>query len=402
MKQIGFTITLFILLLAGCAADTSTPSEGKAADALKIYATLYPLAYFAEQIGEEYVDVETILPPGSDPHNFEPTSKMMVDIAEADIFLFNGANLEGYAGAIEDSLANEEVYMLEAAKGISLVDHVHDHGEEGHSHDDHDHGEEGHSHDDHDHGEEGHSHDDHDHGEEGHSHDDHDHGEEGHNHDDHDHGEEGHNHDDHDHGEEGHNHDDHDHGEEGHSHDDHDHEGHAHGDEDPHVWLDPIRSIELARHIKDTLVDLKPEQEELFEANFTDLESRLTDLDEAFHAKLEGTSQHEILVTHAAYGYWEQYGIEQIAITGVSSTEEPSQKKLEEIIDRTKEAGIKTLLFEQNIEPKVAEVIQSETNVDSLQLHNLSVLTDEDINNNETYFTLMEKNLEVLEQALNY
>ena len=106
-------------------------------------------------------------------------------------------------------------------------------------------------------------------------------------------------------------------------------------------------------------------------------------------------------VTHAAYGYWEQsYGIEQIAITGVSSSQEPSQKQLERILDRVENNNIEYLLFEQNVEPKVAEVIQAETNVESLQLHNLSVLTDEDIENDETYFSLMERNLNVLTEAL--
>ena len=37
----------------------------------------------------------------------------------------------------------------------------------------------------------------------------------------------------------------------------------------------------------------------------------------------------EILVSHAAYGYWEQrYGLKQIPIAGISASDEPSQKRL--------------------------------------------------------------------------
>ncbi|MGN8644504.1 metal ABC transporter solute-binding protein, Zn/Mn family [Gracilibacillus sp. HCP3S3_G5_1] len=373
MKKIGIILFfVMIMLLVGCntseGSQTTESNEGTSEEKLKIYATLFPLAYFAEEIGGEYVDAEMIIPPGSDAHSFEPTSKMMVDIAEADMFLFNGIDMETYAGTIKDALDGEDVLMLEAADGVSLLDHAHDHGDEEHSHEeDHDHGVEEHSHDeDHDHGDEEYSHEeDHDHGDEEHSHEE-----------------------------------DHNHGDEKHSHDGHDH---AHGDKDPHVWLDPVRSIDLASNIKDALIELKPEQEEVFQENFEDLEARLTELDEVFQERLTSTENNEILVAHAAYGYWEdRYGIEQIAISGISPSQEPSQKELERIIDHTKKSGIKYLMFEQNIEPNVAQVIQSEANVESLQFHNLEVLTEEDIENEETYFTLMERNLEALTKALDY
>lgn len=191
--------------------------------------------------------------------------------------------------------------------------------------------------------------------------------------------------------------DSHSHHEENHSED----EGHHHGDYDPHIWLDPLRSIEIAENIKEALVTLQPEQADLFEDNFLRLEEQLVALDKNFHDSIEAAPVKDILVTHAAYGYWEQrYGLEQVAVAGVSPSQEPSQKQLEEIIKYVEENDKQYLLFEQNIEPKVAEVIQQETGVTSLELHNLSTLTEEDISNNETYFTLMEKNLDVLMTAL--
>ncbi|MGP4042062.1 metal ABC transporter solute-binding protein, Zn/Mn family [Gracilibacillus sp. D59] len=338
MKKVSLVILAILFLLIGCSAEEGNQSNQQESgnNTLQVYATLYSLAYFTEEIGGEFVEVETILPPGSDPHNFEPTSKMMVDIAEADMFLYNGANLETYAGTIEEALLGEDVLMLEAAEGISLVEHVHPHEEEEHSH------------------EEEHAHE-----EEEHSHEE--------------------------------------------EHGDAEEDGHEHGDADPHLWLDPVRSVELARNIKDALIELNPEQQETFETNFSDLKDRLIALDDEFHQQLEAAPNNEILVTHEAYGYWEQsYGIEQIALTGLSPSQEPSQKELERIMDHVEETNIQYLLFEQNVEPKVAEVIQAETNVESLELHNLSILTEEDIENEETYFSLMERNLDVLVKALDY
>ncbi|WP_117148865.1 MULTISPECIES: metal ABC transporter solute-binding protein, Zn/Mn family [Paraliobacillus] len=319
--NMGMFSLIALLILGGCGATETTEKNDEVAataeqtdQVLAIYTTLYPLAYFTEQIGADHVEVESILPLGADAHTYEPTSKTMIEIAEADAFIYNIAEMETYAVSIEEALEGENVIISEAAEDIQLLDYADDHEEE------HDHEEE---------------------------------------------------------------------------------EEHDHGDEDPHVWLEPIRSIELAENIKNTLVELMPGEEEEFEKNFQDLKTRLEELDRSFRDELANTARKEILVTHAAYGYWEEaYGIEQVAISGLSSSNEPSQKKLEEVIDIVNEHGIRYLLFEQNIEPKVAKVIQNETNVASLNIHNLSVLTEEDVENNEDYFTIMNKNLDTLLTAL--
>lgn len=108
-------------------------------------------------------------------------------------------------------------------------------------------------------------------------------------------------------------------------------------------------------------------------------------------------------MSHAAFGYIAgNYGLTQIPVAGLNSQSEPSQKELAEIVALAKKHQIKYILFEQNVSSKLASVIQQEIGAESLILHNLSVLTEDDIKNNEDYFTLMEKNLKTLEKALNY
>ncbi|WP_112180051.1 metal ABC transporter solute-binding protein, Zn/Mn family [Paraliobacillus zengyii] len=336
--------TLFMLvggLLVACGSEEQAESESEAVsgtdseeEKLQIYTTLYPLEYFANEIGGSYVEVTSILPAGADAHTYEPTSKTMVDIATADLFIYNGADLEAYAEKIQQALIDEDVEMVEAAEGLDLLNYEHEHEEES----------------------EEHAHDEEE--SEEHTYEE----------------------------------------EEAESTED---DGHDHGDVDPHVWLDPMLSVSLAENIKEELVAKMPEQEETFEANYQDLVSRLESLDSNFHDTIEGYDQNEILVSHAAYGYWEKaYGIEQLAISGITSSDEPSQKELENIIEEVEENDIHYLFFEQNITPKVATVIQQETGVESLELHNLSVLTEEDIDNSEDYFTLMERNLKAIETAL--
>lgn len=65
------------------------------------------------------------------------------------------------------------------------------------------------------------------------------------------------------------------------------------------------------------------------------------------------------------------------------------------------ENHLQYLLVEQNVSNKLVNVIQNETTIDTLPIHNLAVLTKQDIENGEDYFSLMKNNLETLKKALN-
>ena len=179
-------------------------------------------------------------------------------------------------------------------------------------------------------------------------------------------------------------------------------EGHDHGDLDPHVWLDPVLSIDLANNIKNSLSELMPEHATEFETNFNQLKNELEKLDQEFKTTIESSKTKNLLVSHAAYGYWEKrYGIETIAITGLSPTQEPTQKELQAIIEESTEHNIHYVIFEQNVSPKIAKIIQEEIGAKSLTLHNLEAVTEENIKQKDDYFSIMRKNLETIKTVLN-
>lgn len=188
----------------------------------------------------------------------------------------------------------------------------------------------------------------------------------------------------------------HEHGEHEHEHGDHDH-----GDIDPHVWLSPTISKDLALSIKDTLVEAMPEHKEEFEKNYEALTSELQQLDDDFTAMAAQVTHKTFFVSHAAFGYIAgNYGLTQVPIAGLNSQSEPSQKALAKIVAKAKDEHITTIFFEQNVSSKLAKVIQNEVGAKAATLHNLSVLTKDDIANNEDYFTLMHKNIDALKEAL--
>jgi zinc transport system substrate-binding protein len=364
MKKSSILLTLFLIIsmfLVGCneqtnneqTAVTTAQKTETTESALKVYTTIYPLEYFTKRIGGDHVDVTNIVPPGADGHTYEPTTKTMVDIADSNAFIYTGAGIEGYAEAINEALKNEDVKIVKAAEDIELIPHSESHEEEA-THEEH---EKEAAHDEHEHG---------DHEEEA-THDEH---------------------------------------EEEAAHDEHEeHEGeaaHNHSDLDPHVWLDPLLAIHLSENILHVLEELKPESKADFEKNFNELKKELEQLDQEFKETIANSSTKEIIVSHAAYGYWEaRYGIEQISVAGLSPTNEPSQQELTKIIDTAKEHNIKYVLFEQNVSTKIAEIIRTEINAEALTLHNLEALSEEDNRKSQDYFSLMRENLETLKTALN-
>ena len=98
-------------------------------DQISIYTTVYPLQYFAERIGGDAVNVQSIYPPGADEHTFDPTQKDMIALADADLFFYIGLGLEGFVENAEKTMKNEHVKMVATADAITedmLERHDHD------------------------------------------------------------------------------------------------------------------------------------------------------------------------------------------------------------------------------------------------------------------------------------
>jgi zinc transport system substrate-binding protein len=69
-------------------------------------------------------------------------------------------------------------------------------------------------------------------------------------------------------------------------------------------------------------------------------------------------------------------------------------------VDTAKEHELKYILVEQNVNSKLTDVIQKEAKLTSLPIHNLSILTQDDIEKERDYFSIAKDNLDSLQKAL--
>lgn len=183
-------------------------------------------------------------------------------------------------------------------------------------------------------------------------------------------------------------------------HEEHEHEGHDHGSTDPHVWLDPVLAQSMAEQIKDKLIELNPDEASTYEENYEALAADLVDIDEELEQMTADTARDSVYISHESIGYLaDRYHFEQVAINGLNN-DEPSQQDLTRIVDSIEEQNIKYILYEQNVTSSITDTIQSSTDTEPLEFHNLAVLTDED-DEDSTYQSLMRENISILGQALN-
>ncbi|SDK02247.1 metal ABC transporter solute-binding protein, Zn/Mn family [Natronincola ferrireducens] len=186
----------------------------------------------------------------------------------------------------------------------------------------------------------------------------------------------------------------------GYHHHEHDHHHHD-GEYDPHIWMDPINVIKIAEGIKDAFVEIDPENIGYYEENYINFRNQLKNLDKDFIEGLEKAVGRRILVSHSAFGYLaNRYNIKEIAVSGVSPHQEPSPGRLAELTEKAKEFNLKYIFFEGLANPRTAEILGEEANLEVLTLYNIEGLTEEQREFGEDYLSLMYKNLENLKKAL--
>lgn len=95
---------IFVIACSGGETATNRPPSGARID---IVSTSSILGDWARQVGGDEVSVVDLIPPGVDPHTFQPGARDVANMAEADLVLYVGLNLEG--SWLKDLILNVDV-----------------------------------------------------------------------------------------------------------------------------------------------------------------------------------------------------------------------------------------------------------------------------------------------------
>lgn len=119
-KRTLSVFTVFVLLSMmpfACLTREPGPADNKR---LNVVTTLFPLYDFAKNVGGMLVEVELLVPPGMEPHSYEPNPGDILKINDSDIFLYTGEYMEPWVEDILKSLSREGPLVVDTSTGIVI------------------------------------------------------------------------------------------------------------------------------------------------------------------------------------------------------------------------------------------------------------------------------------------
>lgn len=112
-------VTIALSALAPLAACSPSPADD--AEGIVVVATIAPLADFVEQVGGDRVRVTLMVPPGADPHHYEPTPRQMVDVTNAAAYFKVGSGVEFELEWMDNLIAqNPDMTVVDCSAGIAI------------------------------------------------------------------------------------------------------------------------------------------------------------------------------------------------------------------------------------------------------------------------------------------
>lgn len=117
MKHFTHFFFLFTLLLslAACSSPTAQPATG-----LRVVATTTLVGDVIHNIGGEAIQLNVLLPVGTDPHSFQPTPQDAARLADADVIFINGAGLETFLQTLLQN-SGSQARMVDLSAGLALL-----------------------------------------------------------------------------------------------------------------------------------------------------------------------------------------------------------------------------------------------------------------------------------------
>jgi zinc transport system substrate-binding protein len=310
--RLGLTLLIAATLpLVACGTDSGA-DDGH----LTVAAAFYPLEEVVRQVGGDAVDVITIVPPGEEAHEYEPTPRQLTELAEADVVFYLG---QGFQPNVEKAIQSlpGSVRKVDLLDGLDLLPITQQlPGIEGQP--------------------------------------------------------------------------------EGQK------EEASLGDgSDPHVWLSPVNMQAMTTTVVDELVGVAPDLVTTVRDNGSAFDTSLGALDGEFRAGLATCATRYLVSSHRAFAYLaDAYELIDVAIAGISPSEEPSAKTLESIAAFVEDNGVTTIFFEQNLPDDLARTLADEVGASTAVLDTIESPSQDQLDSGADYESLMGANLAALRTGL--
>ena len=351
MKKLIVTVLMLamVFVFAACGSPAGNTEKGAEGSKLQVVTTIFPEYDWVKNVlGDEAenVDLTVLLDNGVDLHSYQPTAEDIMKNSNCDMFIYAGGESDDWVDDALEEASNKDMVVINLLHELGASAKVEEIKEGMEAEDEHDH--------------------------------------------------------DHDADVDDHNEDmDEDHHEDG--------EDHHDGEEpeyDEHVWLSLKNAQLFVTKIQESLSGLNPEKADVFKANAEAYLTQLKDLDTKYQEAVSGAANKVLLFgDRFPFRYLvDDYGLDYYAaFVGCSAETEASFETITFLANKTDELGLKNVMIIDSSDGKIAQTIIDNTaakNQSILILDSMQSTTSEDATAGVTYLSTMEKNLDVLKEAL--
>jgi zinc transport system substrate-binding protein len=180
--------------------------------------------------------------------------------------------------------------------------------------------------------------------------------------------------------------------------------GHA-NNADPHIWTDPLNAKIMCGNIAAGLAARDPKNSRFYSDSNAKYGAKLDELDQKCREAFSKVATRTILYAgHFAFGYFSRrYGLDHLSpYAGFSADSEPTPQRIAELIRNMEKLGLKTVFYEELVEPRVAKVIAAQTGAEMVLLHGAHNVSRDELSRGVTYLGIMYDDLDKLKKALGY
>ena len=302
-----------------------------------VVSTSFPGYDFARAVTKNTnISAKMLVKPGAETHTYEPTPQDIIDIKNADMFIYVGGDSDTW---VEKILKDVDTKKTHVVKLVDLVSTVNEEIVEGMEDEDE------------------------------------------HNHD-HDH--------DHKH--------DHDHDHESHAYK-HEHDEEEEGPEiDEHVWTSPKKAMEIVKKIADVASEIDADEKTKINDNAEKYVAEIAQVDKDLHQAIDGKISEIVVADRFPFRYFaDEFGLKYAAaFSGCSEQTEASAKTISFLINKVEQDKVKKIYKIELSNGKIAETVSKDTGAEVLELHSAHNVTADDFLKGVTYVDLMKRNLVAL------
>ena len=341
MKKLKKLWAIFgLVLVVGLLAFLVLNREKFEQKKYSVVSTSFPGYDFARAVTKNTnISTKMLVKPGAETHTYEPTPQDIIDIKNADMFVYVGGDSDTWVEKILKDVDTKKTHVVKLVDLVSTVEEEIVEGMEDEDEHEHDH--------------------------------------------DHDHVK-------HDH--------DHDHDHESHEHK-HDHDEEEEGPEiDEHVWTSPKKAMEIVKKIAEVASEIDADEKNKINDNAEKYVAEIAQVDKDLHQAIDGKISEIVVADRFPFRYFaDEFGLKYAAaFSGCSEQTEASAKTISFLINKVKQDKIKKIYKIELSNGKIAETVSKDTGAEVLELHSAHNVTAEDFSKGVTYVDLMKRNLVAL------